>query len=95
LSGRQWSARTENWKKQKLRKANTREKRSYKDWNGFWKENVNELGTRRRNVRYVMGGATSQVTEDCGRCSDDSRRYGKLGHFFINSFDKRTTASVV
>jgi len=73
---------------QNTSKANTQEERSYKDWNGFWKETVNELGARRRNERYVMGGATSHVTENCGKCSDDIRRYGKSGHFFINCFDK-------
>jgi len=90
LSEGQRSARIEKWKTQNLREANTEEKRSYKDWNGFWKETVNELGARRRNERYVMGGATSHVTEDCGKCSDDIKTYGKSGHFFINCFDKRT-----
>jgi len=67
LSGGQWSARIEMLKKQNLRKTNTQEKGSYKDWNGFWKETVNELWARRRNERYFMGGATSHVTEDCGK----------------------------
>jgi hypothetical protein len=84
LSGGQWSARIEKQKTQNLRRANTQEKRRYKDWNGLWKETVNELGARRIDGRYVMGGATSHVTENCGKCSDDVRRYGKSGHFFIN-----------
>jgi hypothetical protein len=39
--------RIEKWKTQNVKKRNTQEKRSYKVWNGVWKETVNELGARR------------------------------------------------